>query len=81
MRGDLRGRGPAVGEGSAALLRKLGANPDPRNGGIAEAWVQVFVFCGSGIERSLPAEAIERRARALLPALRSLKGLATPIVG
>ena len=73
--------GPAVGEGSAALLRKLGANPDPRRGGIAEARVQVYVFCGSGIERPLPEGAIDRRARALLPALRSLKGLAAPIVG
>ena len=73
--------GPNVGEGSAALLRKLGGNPDPRRGGIAEARVQVFVFCGSGIERPLPEEAIEQRARAVLPALRALKGLSAPIVG
>ena len=72
--------GPSVGEGSCALLRALGGNPDPRHGGISAAVVQVFVFCGSGDGRPLPVEEIDRRARALLPALRSVPGLATPIV-
>ena len=71
--------GPNVGEGSAELLRRLSINPDPRHGGTDQARVQCYVFCGSGIERPLPADAIEARVQAMLPALRSLSGLAAPI--
>ena len=72
--------GPDVGECSAALLKQLGVNPDPRHGGIDGPRIQVFVFTDSGDGRPLPVEEIDRRARALLPALQALPGLAGPIV-
>ena len=71
--------GPNVGEGSYALLDALHINPDPRHGGIDEARVQFFVFCGSGNGRPQTLDAITAGVHALLPTLQSLTGLAAPI--
>ena len=73
--------GPAVGEGSAALCRAHGIDPDPRKGGTSERCIQVYVFCGSGTGRPLALAEINERVKGPLAAMQSLKGLAAPIVG
>ena len=71
-----------LGEGSPALARALGINPDPKRGGTSSKRIQFYVFAGSGTGRPMSGEEIDARVRAkLLPALRSLGGLSTPIRG
>ena len=70
-----------MGEGSPALAEALSINPDPRRGGTSTRCVQYFVFAGSGTGCPMSAQEIDRRVRAMLPALRSLGGFATPIKG
>ena len=67
--------GPAVGEGSAELTRRLFLDPDPRHGGTDQPRIQFSVFAGSGTGRPMTADEIDARVQTL----RQIPGLAAAV--